>query len=104
MLTPQHLEDLRRSGLDDSTIKAAGLYSGDANEVKEILGFNAGPALVFPYPHNGFRRVKPDAPFEDGNGRVCKCTPGTFSLGASRSHMEGRSCMHSIQRARESLA
>ncbi len=63
---PHHLDDLRRSGLSDETIQALGFYSGTATEVKAILGFDAGPALVIPYACVGggepFCRVKPDKP------------------------------------------
>ena len=61
-----HLKDLRSSGLNDDTIKELGFYSGSTEEVTEILGFNAGPGLVIPYPYCGgsqpFFRVKPDTP------------------------------------------
>jgi hypothetical protein len=49
-LLPHHLEDLQRSGLSDETIDAMGFYSGTAAEVKAILGFDAGPGLLIPYP------------------------------------------------------
>ena len=63
-LLPHHLADLRRAGLSDNTIQSLGFHSGTATEVKEILGFDAGPGLVIPYPCvgglNPFSRVKPD--------------------------------------------
>ena len=40
--------------------------------MRQILGFNAGPGLVFPYPGCNGKRVKPDNPFTDQNGRVAK--------------------------------
>ncbi len=65
-LSPHHLEDLRRSGLSDDTIEALGFYSATAAQGKAILGFDAGPGLVIPYPCVGgakpFWRVKPDNP------------------------------------------
>lgn len=65
-LNPNHQEDLHRSGLTDNTITSLGFYSGTAEEVERILGFNPGPGLVIPYPGTGgteaFYRVKPDAP------------------------------------------
>jgi hypothetical protein len=65
-LLPHHMEELRGSGLSDETIEALGFYSGTAAEVKDILGFDAGPGLVIPYPtYEGaqpFSRVKPDQP------------------------------------------
>ena len=65
-LTKNHLDDLRGSGLTDETIATLGFHSADEIEVHEILGFNAGPGLVFPYSRFGerefFARVKPDDP------------------------------------------
>lgn len=65
-LLAHHTEDLRRSGLGDESIEALGFYSGTAAEVKDILGFDAGPGLVIPYPtsegQQPFSRVKPDQP------------------------------------------
>lgn len=65
-LLAHHMEDLQRSGLSGETIEALGFYSGTAAEVKAILGFDAGPGLVIPYPCVGgakpFWRVKPDKP------------------------------------------
>ena len=65
-LTPHHLADLRHSGLTDTTIAAAGLYSATPDQVKKILNRDVGSGLVFPYlPLNGrkpFMRVKPDSP------------------------------------------
>src|SRR5947207_2631032 len=67
-LKPQHLADLRASGLSDETIEACGFYSGDADEVAQILGFPAGSALVFPYGPgtDAFKRVKPERLYDDG--------------------------------------
>ena len=50
ILTPNHLEDLRQSGLTDDTIRSLGFYSGTASQINAILGFDAGPGLVIPYP------------------------------------------------------
>jgi len=65
-LLPHHLEDLYRSGLSDQTIEALEFYSATAAEVADILGFDAGPGLVIPYPSyeeaRPFSRVKPDQP------------------------------------------
>lgn len=66
ILNHQHLEDLRQSGLTDGTIRSLGFYSGTASQINAILGFDAGPGLVIPYPCIGggkpFSRVKPDQP------------------------------------------
>ena len=62
----QHLGDLRSSGLNDETIRTAGLYSASTDQVRKILGFNAGAGLAFPYPAiDGlpqYIRIKPDVP------------------------------------------
>src|SRR6266508_2465924 len=50
MLANGHLRDLRASGLHDDTIAAAGLYSAPERQVRDLLGYGAGPGLVFPYP------------------------------------------------------
>jgi hypothetical protein len=72
-LLPQHLDDLRRSGLVDETIRAAHLRSEkDSKLIGALLGWRGpaktlGDCLVFPYPdrdgtYNGYSRVKPDKP------------------------------------------
>jgi hypothetical protein len=57
-LLPQHLADLRKSGLTDETVAACGVYSeADPRRVKELLGgyLNVkaaaalGPCLAFPF-------------------------------------------------------
>lgn len=66
MLLDHHLADLHSSALTDETIERLGFHSGTAEEVREILGFAAGPGLVIPYPQHDdmrtFARVKPDEP------------------------------------------
>jgi integrase len=75
-LAPDHLADLRRSGLTDATIRAAGLYTErDPQRVSALLGWDRpatalGPCLVFPYAHpdgsrNGYARLKPSRPRTD---------------------------------------
>ena len=76
---PNHLADLRSSGLSDATIQAAGIYSEtDLGRLTRILGWNnvprkMSPSLVFPYfgidGANGYCRIKPDDP------RVCQGKP-----------------------------
>lgn len=66
-LLHRHIEDLKSSGLSDETIAVSGCFSASATDVKKILGFSAGPGLVFHYPgvilqNNQFYRVKPDTP------------------------------------------
>lgn len=70
MLTPGHREDLHRSGLTDETIALAGLCSATEHGVRELLGYGAGPGLVFPYAtldgKRSYARVKIDHPGPDG--------------------------------------
>lgn len=72
-LLPHHLKDLRKSGLTDETIAAAGIYSEtDYDNLKVILGCTyrpkkLAPALVFPYldqggQPSGYQVIKPDRP------------------------------------------
>lgn len=72
-LDPEHLADLRRSGLTDATIYAAGLYTErDPIAIGRLLG-RKGPAhmfgscLAFPFRDaagnvNGYTRFKPSRP------------------------------------------
>lgn len=66
-LRPEHLAGLRQRGLSDETIRAAGIYSGDATEVKAILGFGCGSGLVIPYDDT-YKRVRLDLA-DAGGGR-----------------------------------
>jgi putative DNA primase/helicase len=72
-LSPDHLATLRLSGLDDTTILAAGVQTvTDANLIKRCLNWDfsavrLGPCIVFPYrkpdqQKMGFARVRPDKP------------------------------------------
>ncbi len=72
-LAADHLADLRRSGLTDDTIRAAGLYSEtDATVIGKLLhwrgpAYALGPCLAFPFRDaagnvNGYLRVKPTRP------------------------------------------
>ena len=52
-LHPNHLQDLRRSGLSDQTIEEAGIYSVAPCDIAKRLGFNSPKIeslLAFPYP------------------------------------------------------
>jgi putative DNA primase/helicase len=89
-LLPHHLADLRRSGLSDETVRAAGLYStGKPADAMRLLGCHGpkaialGPCLVFPFfgpdgRPTGYARLKPDHPRRDppkngeGAGRLRK--------------------------------
>ncbi len=56
MIRPEHLHNLRASGLTDETIKRAGIYSATEPELKMLLGFGGcGSGLVFPYSADYFR-------------------------------------------------
>jgi hypothetical protein len=61
-LSPDHIEDLRKSGISDGSIRAAGLYTVPPDEIKRKLGYD--PPLIksllgIPYPGcNGFERFK----------------------------------------------
>ena len=80
-LLPQHLADLRKSGLTDATIKAAGIVSEfSLMKVKALLDTKQFaqrclPVLVFPYKdaegRNGYCRIKPDHPRTSG-GKLVK--------------------------------
>jgi hypothetical protein len=83
-LFPQHLADLRCSGLSNETIRACEFRSStDAEEIKRILRWKAsaerlGPSLVIPFFHadgtqiSGFARLKPDCPISDAKCKVRK--------------------------------
>jgi hypothetical protein len=74
-LQPRHLADLRRSGLSDDTIAAAGIRSLTAAEVKAAIGMDAGPGMGIPYSTalcadgSRYMRVKPDKPLKMVNGK-----------------------------------
>lgn len=77
-LMPEHLEDLRRSGLKDKTIQAAGIYTSRPQELAGISGWK-GTGLVFPYfGIDNYFRVKLFPP-KESNGHKQKywCRPGT---------------------------
>jgi DNA polymerase I-like protein with 3'-5' exonuclease and polymerase domains len=72
-LLPQHLADLRRSGLTDETIKRCRFRTVTEEKlIRRLLGWNAadagiGACLAIPFPTaegklNGFARLKPDTP------------------------------------------
>ena len=72
-LLPQHLADLRKSGLSDAQITACGFYSEeDPADVAKLLNWKGsaatlGPCLCIPFAGpdgkaTGHVRVKPDRP------------------------------------------
>jgi putative DNA primase/helicase len=63
-LHPDHLADLRASGLEDETIRAAGLYSLRPCDIEHFFNLRRGvpaetkTALCFPYQGGEFARIK----------------------------------------------
>jgi Domain of unknown function (DUF3854) len=74
-LDPDHLADLRRSGLTDTTIAAAGIRELMSVEFTARLGPRLAAeivsAYVIPYPGaDGFERIKLFPPVSTGNGTM----------------------------------
>jgi putative DNA primase/helicase len=81
-LSSRHLADLRASGINDDTIRAAGLYTVEGPRVYEILnwtlrsdGSGLGGCLAFPFltldgNRTGLTRLKPNSPRKRGNKPV----------------------------------
>ena len=89
-LQPEHLADLRKSGLTNETIAAAGFRTLDESERSKELGTLASKvtsAYLIPYPGcNGFARAKLFPPFfgqkySQPKGSTCRLyiTPGARS-------------------------
>ncbi len=90
-LLPQHLADLRKSGLTDATIAACGFRSLEAPaSVQDALCWKLyrgelGPCLCIPFPDaegkpTGYCRLKPDKPRkgkEDGKPRKYESPKGS---------------------------
>lgn len=61
-LHPDHLQNLRKSGLSDETIQQEGIYSVPPRDINKKLGFNDSrieSVMAFPYPGcDGFERFK----------------------------------------------
>ena len=62
-LHPSHMADLKKSGLSDEMIQAAGIYSVRPGDISKKLGINdtrITSLMAIPYPgHKGFERFKP---------------------------------------------
>ena len=73
-LAPSHLEDLRKSGLNDETIQEAGLKSVPPRLFKEILDHNAKIESMYliPYPGTDFSRYKLFPPLTNREGHTKK--------------------------------
>jgi len=59
-LFPEHMSDLRKSGLDQETIEAAGVFSIGRDKIPEVIGWPmpVNSLLAFPYPGKDFTRYK----------------------------------------------
>ncbi len=75
-LHPEHLADLRKSGLSDETVALMGVYSVRPADISKALGWDpkaVNSALAFPYSEkNGFTRYKIFPPIRDANGHTVK--------------------------------
>jgi hypothetical protein len=81
-LLPEHLADLRRSGLNDSTVHACRFTSiTSSKEINSALGWDVpqdiGPCLQIPFidasgRDTGYCRLKPDNPRKDFDGKLHK--------------------------------
>lgn len=65
-LYPDHLADLKKSGLDLETIRAAGIYSIGQNKIPEVVGWPMpiNSLMAIPYPGNGFTRYRLFPPYQ----------------------------------------
>lgn len=75
-LLPEHLADLRKSGLSTQIITAMRVHSVPASEIPRFLGFaphGVESALAFPYlGSDNFSRLKLFPPQQDEEGRTIK--------------------------------
>jgi Domain of unknown function (DUF3854) len=73
---PEHLVDLRKSGLTDDTIAELGIYTARPGDISKLIGWNpesVTSALVFPYPgEDKFYRVKVFPAYTNGTGHPVK--------------------------------
>jgi hypothetical protein len=70
-LAPEHLKDLKKSGLTDETIEAAGIYTVLPGDIIKIIGWNMPirSLLAFPYPNcDHFIRYKLFPPHKQNDG------------------------------------
>jgi len=77
-LHPEHLSDLRKSGLTDSMIQMMGVTSVRPSELNKMAGWDitargVTSAMLFPYPDcDGFYQVKVFPPFESPDGHTVR--------------------------------
>jgi hypothetical protein len=76
-INAKHLADLKSSGWTDETARRSRVYSGSAREVKRILGFPAGPGLMFMYGYFD-AHVNPD--YRPKSGKVYYSSKGSKCL------------------------
>jgi len=80
-LHPEHLADLRKSGLSDETIDKAGVYTVLPGEINKTMGWDApiSSLLALPYPGTDFTRYKLFPPLERKDGHKQKYHQGKGS-------------------------
>jgi len=74
-LHPDHLGDVRKSGLSDGTIAGARLHTARPQDLPRLCGRpipDGTTGLVIPYDDNGFARVKMFPPLSDLDGRTIR--------------------------------
>lgn len=73
-LHPDHLAELKKSGLTDATIEAAGIYTVPPSQINKVMGRNAPitSLLAFPYDGTGFERYKLFPSLKDADGQEKK--------------------------------
>jgi hypothetical protein len=74
-LHPDHLSDLRKSGLSDATIEEARINSVPPGLIGQRIGFDppqVESAMAFPYSGTDFVRYKIFPPYRDKEGRTVK--------------------------------
>jgi len=72
---PEHLADLRGSGINDDTIDLMGLHSVRPQDIPKEVGWNPEKVeslLAFPYPGLNFKRFKVFPSFTNKNGSKVK--------------------------------
>jgi hypothetical protein len=75
-LFPEHLEDLKKSGLNEDTILKAGLYSLEKEELEKTLGYKLPEkvnytGIAFPYSEEFTRyKIFPPVVWKDGEKQV----------------------------------
>lgn len=78
LLFPEHLADLKQSGLSDKTIKEAGIYSVDREGVDRSLPAPAKSAIVFSYERENYRlKLFPPGLSKEGKPMKYYQPPGT---------------------------